>query len=461
VYTDETRNSPALLTIDYPDDWKVASQLRPLGGKSFDAETYDDLIDAPTIISPTLVHWQTKVRNAQIHIYFQNDDGLGGSNMNEEDVKADLAKIVEGQFALMQDVPFKEYAFIYHLVSRPFSHGVEHKNSASMVMGPAASVDQNYGAFLSLSSHEFFHVWNIKRIKPDVFLPYDYRKESYTPLLYVSEGFTSYYGSLTLARTKQTPTSNYLSGVGSNITALQNNYGRKVQPLALSSFDAWLSGYGAGRGASSVSFYSKGELIGLLIDLEIRQRTKNAKSLDDVMRLLNTEFAGQGRGFSARDFKELVERTGTGSFTEFFERFIYGTDELPFAEKLAYAGLELRKSTRGVVTGMLTADENGFPVVKSIEPESPAFTAGLDNGDVLIALNGKSLMNQSPVSMLATLNAGQSVELSYIRSGLLKAVKLTLKGRDAFSISKKATATAAEKAIFESWLAAKWSDVTI
>lgn len=478
VYTAETRNSPVLLSLDYPDGWRIATQLEAVKSSPvefvsasgvrrqkphlFSAETYDDLIDAPTLISPALVSFSTQVRGSEVQFAFHNGDALGGTRFNEQNIKADFGKFIEAQFKLMNDVPFKKYVFIFHIVPRRYHHGVEHKNSCSIVLGPAVSINENYGEFISISSHEFYHVWNIKRIKPDVFMPYDYTRETYTPLLYVAEGFTSYYGELTLIRSKVWDANSYINGVAREITAMQNQYGRKVQSLALSSHDAWLSGYGAGRATSTVSFYSKGELIGMLLDLEIRHRSKNKYALDDVMRALNTEFAQKGKGFSAADFKALVERFSGASLTEFFDSYVYGTEELPFAQTLSYAGLELTEEPPTTpVIGVTVEMENNFLVVRSVEPGSSGQEAGLDNGDMLLAFGGSSLLGQSLPAALVGHKPGGNLTVTFFRDGKLKEVTMKLGGRTSFSLSKKASATPEEIAVCESWLGVKWSDLFI
>ncbi len=460
VYTDETRFKPVRLYIDYPSGWKVATQLeRTDNPHVFTAETYDDLIDAPTLVSPTMVTYEVKVKGATIYICFKDKAGLGGYKFNEENIKRDIAAVIEAQFTLMQDVPFNSYYFIYHILPIPFAHGVEHKNSTSIVLGPADKMNENYGRFISITSHEFFHVWNIKRIKPKEFMPYDYTKESYTPMLYVSEGFTSYYGDLTLVRGKVWTAKSYLNDIADGITNLQNTYGRKVQSLALSSFDAWLSGYGAGRANSTVSFYSKGELVGMILDLELRHRTKNKFSLDDVMRLMNEDFAKQHRGFSAKDFQDVVERFAGGSLQQFFDNYINGTEELPFETALGYAGLDLQKTlSPQPYTGVSTSVENDFPVVKSVVPESPGASIGLDNGDMLIALNDIFLMKQSLSAALARFKATDSVKVTIQREGKLHEKTMRLEGNYIYSISKKKNPTRLQREIFESWLSAKWND---
>lgn len=459
VYTDETRFSAVSLQIDYPKGWKVATQLQSSDKKTFFAETYDDLIDSPTVISPTLVNYPVKVRGAQINICFSHDKGIGTKLFNKQKIQSDVAKIVDAQFGLMEDVPFKEYAFIYHMLPIRFFHGVEHKNSCSFALGPYDRMDERYDDFLGITSHEFYHVWNVKRIMPDVFVPYDYSKEVHTPMLYVSEGFTSYYGDLVLARTGLWPVSKYFSNLSETVATLQNAYGRKIQPVTLSSFDAWLSGYGAGRSSSSISFYTKGELIGLLLDFEIRHRTASKASLDDVMRLLNTEFAQQGRGFSSRDFETLVDEVGGGSFADFFMRYVHGTDELPYQTVLHYAGLEFRKTVSdSPYIGAATDTNNGFPMIKSVVPESPAQRCGLDQGDIVVAINGHSLLNRALQDEVSPYKPGDTLRISVFRDETLTEFKLKLGEQHKYEIKQVKNPTRAQKEFYESWLSRKWDE---
>lgn len=463
MYTPETRFKPVSLYIDYPQGWRVATQLqRTDDPRLFTADTYDDLIDAPTIASPTLVQFSTKVKGATLHICFHNAEALGGNRFNQDQITKDLAKIVETQFEMMKDVPLKEYWFLYHIMPYPFGHGVEHKYSTSIVLGPldAVNTPEFYDRFLSISSHEFYHIWNIKRIIPKEFLPYDYTREVYTPMLYVSEGFTSYYGDLTLARAKLWPAKRYLSDLAANITSLQSQYGRKVQPLALSSFDAWLSGYGAGRANSTVNFYSKGELVGLILDMEIRKRTSNKASLEDVMRLLNTEFAQKQRGFSAKDFEALVEQVGQSSFADFFDKYVYGTDELPFEQALAVAGFDVRKFPASQpYFGASVKTEKDFQVIESVVPESPAAVAGFDKGDMLVAINGESLMGKTLTTALAKLKADTTIKIAFFRDGKLMEKSVRLSETYTYDITKKPNPTALQKAVAESWLGVPWNEI--
>jgi predicted metalloprotease with PDZ domain len=463
MYTDETRNDNTQLDIHFPDGWQVATQLDETADpKVFTAETYDDLIDAPTIISPTLKNFPVTVQGATINIWFQGEINVAGKNFYTERFKRDITAIVDAQFRLMKDVPFKDYHFLFFATPYPIHHGVEHKNSCVIALS-AEQYESNYDEFLSITSHEFFHVWNIKRIKPDAFMPYDYSKECYTRMLYVSEGFTSYYGDLFLRHAGLWDATKYLNVLAAKITKMQQTYGRLVQPLSLSSFDAWLSGYGAGRANSTVSFYSKGELVGILLDLEIRYRTNGSASLDDVMRTLNTDFAQQGKGFSSQDFKTLCEHFAGGSLDAFFAANVDAAGELDYNQHLGYAGLRAEQvRQRGFKSGFaasVTAD--GFPVVTSVEPQSAAFLAGLDAGDEVIAIGGKSLKGISVAEAFESLAVptGEAVQVSFLRNKTLMEIVMKPEPLASYRITKKPDAADAEKRLCEAWLGTRWDDI--
>jgi len=457
LYTDEFRFSPATLTLQLPPTWKIATQLTKTDDSHvFYAPTYDDLVDEPILSSPTLVNYPVTVQGKTVNIFFDNPIAECDEKFSPQQIQSDLEKIVASQFALMQDEPFAEYGFIYQILPTRFYHGVEHKNSCSIVLGPKHEMNMRYDEFLSITSHEFFHVWNVKRILPDVFVPYDYSKEAYTPSLYICEGFTSYYGDLMLCRSGLWSTSTYFSEISQAINTVQNTYGRKVQSLASSSFDAWLTGYRAGRVTNSINFYTKGQLVALLLDLEIRVRTDNQASLDDIMRALNENFAKQGKGFSHEEFMQLVDRIGNASFQTFFEHYVFGIEELPYENALNRVGLTLDAQSIANL-GVRTEKHQHFQKIQTVIPESAAAIAGLDQGDILLAVNNLSLLDASLKDILKKFNAGETVTIFYVRNGKTEHARLTLQSQNRFKIQRVPQPTAEQIALYESWLKQTWT----
>ena len=273
---------PVSMRIKKPDDWKIATALDadPVSG-AFLAANYHELVDSPFLISPDFELLSFEHDGAIIELALQ-----GAANYNRETVLEDIRKIVADQCKMMGGPPFKRYLFMVHLMPYRIGHGVEHKNSTSIVTGPADFDDPVfYGRFLGVSSHEFFHVWNVERIRPEsIYLP-DYSKERYTSHMWFYEGVTSYYDLLSLKRSGVFTKYQFYAGLERSINRLQRTHGRKVTSAAMASWNSWAT-FEDPPPHTTISFYNKGEILGLMLDMEIRQRTNNQKSLDDVMRYL-------------------------------------------------------------------------------------------------------------------------------------------------------------------------------
>jgi predicted metalloprotease with PDZ domain len=305
MYLEGHLTSPSTVRVVAPDVWKVATGLPLAPGQrnTFRAENFDVLYDSPFEVS-NFKSILFNVKGVQHRIVI---DGEG--NYDPERMRRDVQKIVETQVEMMGgEIPYRDYTFILHLRAGT-GGGLEHANSTSLGYSPfgfgtlggeratsaspnAPPVSPEYRGFLSLASHEFFHLWNVKRIRPDALGPFDYTKENYTKLLWVAEGITDYYGDLTLRRAGLIGDTEFIRAAGSAIQSLQNTPGRLVQSVEESSFDAWVKFYRPDENTlnSQVSYYDKGAILGLLLDLEIRKRTNGAKSLDDVLRALYVDF---------------------------------------------------------------------------------------------------------------------------------------------------------------------------
>jgi predicted metalloprotease with PDZ domain len=378
------------------------------------------------------------------------------TGLDEEAISGDIIKIIREQMSMMEDNPLKrDYAFMYHFLPHRFYHGVEHAYTSSIVLGPASELKQKYDEFLSITSHEFFHLWCVKRIVPDVFAPYDYSREAYTTLLYIFEGFTSYYGDLCLVRSGLWPKKTYLDHLGKAINYVQHNYGRKVQTLGDSSYNAWLTGYRRGADLNSINFYVKGELVGLSLDFELRRRTAHAVTLDHVMRELNVRFAQKNKGFSEAEFETLVDELSDSSFKPFFDHYIRSTDEIPYTEILGLAGLTLQVAPDSACPSSIGAVMDNtatlWPTIKFAVPDSAAFKAGLDQNDTLVAIDQWQLQNKSLTDVLSKFKAGQSVEVSYIRGSELCRTCLILEENLTYKVIPMPEQTADQQEFWSKW----------
>jgi predicted metalloprotease with PDZ domain len=251
-----------------------------------------------------------------------------------------LERIVVSQTTLMREVPFDEFLFLYHVGEG--GGGMEHANSTAIHTGSLNGV-------AGVSAHEFFHLWNVKRIRPHSLEPVDYTRENWTRALWFAEGVTSTYGCYTLVRSGLWTPKQFLDDLADEISGLEARRARMWKSVEEASLDAWLEKYGAYRRPdSSISYYNKGQILGMLLDILIRDATRNHKSLDDVLRRMNEEFARKGRHYAdSADVRATIEQVAGRSFEEFFARYVAGTDELPCAEVFSLAGLRLARRANG------------------------------------------------------------------------------------------------------------------
>jgi predicted metalloprotease with PDZ domain len=448
---------PTQLTLDAPKDWKVATALVP-GDKPnvFTAPDYHTLVDAPTIASPTLQSLQFTVDDVPYTLWFQ---GRFEPGEFRDRIVPDVEKIVRLQTGIFGGAPFDEYFFLFHLLPYPFGHAVEHANSSSYaIQDNAFESEQAYEGFLGIIAHEFFHAWNVKRIRPAALWPYDYMREQLTTLHWFTEGVTSYYEALTTRRAGLVPLETFLRNMGQQIDALQKTPGRKIVPVSLASWDSWLSGYGQGNPNISVNFYGKGAILGFLLDAVIRDRTDGARSLDDVFRLLYATYYQQGRGVPEDGVRLAAEQVAGGSLAEFFARYVDGTDDLPYDDLLRPFGLAVTTvtdSTRPAATiRVRTRPAGARATVVSIDPDSPALAAGLDTGDEIVAVNGVVAPPDNWESLLLETAPGDTVRLTVLRRDQVRELEIeTATGGNLRSVLSRLPATdARQDRLFGEWL---------
>src|SRR5687767_13518780 len=343
MYPEASLNSPSTLQVIAPQPWKVATSLPPVPGPrtTFRAENFDVLYDSPVEVSNfKTISFDVKGVPHRIVI-----DGEG--NYDPERMKRDVQKIVESSVELMGgEIPYRDYTFILHLGANT-GGGLEHLNSTALGFRRFNfRPDTSYRGFLGLVSHEFFHLWNVKRIRPDALGPFDYTKENYTKLLWVAEGVTSYYGDLILRRAGLINEKDFLAETARAFQSFQRVPGRRVMTAEEASFDTWIKYYRQDENSinSQIDYYDKGAILGLLLDLEIRKLSHNEKSLDDVMRALYTEYYKKDRNYTPADFQRLCEQMAGASLEDFFSRFVRGREEHDYNRGLAAAGLRLDNS---------------------------------------------------------------------------------------------------------------------
>jgi predicted metalloprotease with PDZ domain len=424
-------NAPATLRVVPFGDWKVATGLPAVAGaaNTFRAENFDTLYDAPVEVGNfKTITFEVKGVPHRIVI-----DGEG--NYDTERMRRDVQKIAEAQIAMMGDIPYRDYTFILHAHTRD-DGGLEHANSTSLIV-ERHSFRSRYRDFLELVSHEFFHLWNVKRIRPDALGPFDYSRENYTKLLWVAEGITEYYGLLLLRRAGIISPEEFLGKISSEIQTVQEQPGRLVMSVEEASFDAWIKYYRRDENSinSQISYYSKGVLLGLLLDLQIRRLSGGAKSLDDVMRYLYAEFYKKNRNYTPTDFQRAAERMAGASLEQFFARYVRGRDELDYNTSLSWVGLQLGASDpvapiiERPYLGADFAQSGDRLLISRIISGTPAYEQGLNTGDQIVALDGMRVNRESFLARVAERRPGDTLNLTIFRNDDLRNVSIKLGGR--------------------------------
>jgi len=425
MMVDGLRGEEHRLTIAAPPEWMIETQLRR-DESSFIARDYDHLIDSPTICAAKMTRHSFTESDARIHLVFRGDEGID-TEAYVEPVRA----IARWQSKLFGGLPFREYRFLYHLRDR--WHGVEHEDSCSIIARRNALLgagpgNEGYDRLLSITSHELFHAWNVKRIVPARFRPYDYWQEVPTRLLWFAEGMTSYYGELTLVRAGLWSEERYLEHLGSEIQMLESLPARRHLSLAQASFDGWLSDPAQmhDHGNAWFSFYNKGEVVSALLDLTIRHATNGERSLDDVVRLLWKEYGKTGRGLEEDAIERVVATVADTA--NFFACYVDGTDALPYEELFGTAGIAFSALASETAPASLAAKvkvSEGLLTVESAMRGGAGLEAGLLPGDELIALDGTRTTSVAALdATLRGLRMGQPADLLVARAGVLRTLSL-------------------------------------
>jgi predicted metalloprotease with PDZ domain len=386
MYVPARRSEDVHLTIpNPPDGWRAGGgtngSVDSVGGPRqfvFDAADFDALADAPIEVSK-FEEFQLLGVKPEVWVLVHSD------NWNKRELESYLSHICEYELKLMDDAPFRRFTFILHIGKSSGGGGMEHGGSTAI----AASSEEYVPG---LAAHEFFHLWNVKRIRPATLEPVDYTREQYTRALWFAEGVTNTYGSYTMVRTGIWGKQQFYQDLGDQIAELEGRPANRWQSAEQSSLDAWFEKYQIyERPEFSISYYTKGQVLGNLLDILIRDRTDNVKSLDDVMRDMNENFAKAGKFYrDSLDVRLTAEKVAGGSFADFFEKYVAGAEPLPYQQMLALAGLNLRtvEHRRAVLGFGAERDERGRLVVKGIDPSWSAGQANLRVDDVIVRWNG-------------------------------------------------------------------------
>ncbi|RQS72341.1 M61 family peptidase [Burkholderia sp. Bp8963] len=456
--------------------WRVATALPEARGTkryafgAYRASNYDELADHPVTIG------EFALATFDAH-GVPHDIVIAGrvTQLDMERLRADLKRVCEAQIALFEPkskkAPMDRYVFMTLAVSDGYG-GLEHRASTALICNrtdlPAKGrpeTSEGYRTYLGLCSHEYFHTWNVKRIKPAAFVPYDLTQENYTSLLWLFEGFTSYYDDLMLVRSGLMSQDEYFAALGRTIGGVQRGTGRLKQSVAESSFDAWIKYYRQDENATNaiVSYYTKGSLVALAFDLAIRAQTRHRKSLDDVMRLLWQRYGrdfyhGTQAGVGEDEVEALIEEATGVALGRLFADAVHGTRDLPFAELLAPFGVTLAPDFGA--NGALAKPTIGARLrggadctLAAVYEGAAAHQAGLSAGDTLIAVDGLRVTGANLDALLARYRPGDKVEIHAFRRDELRTAKLKLDGPEVARYKFTAAAKpAAQRSAREAWL---------
>jgi len=461
MYSPMTRRLPQRLTVVPPAGWRVSTGLSDDDNRvEFEAEDYDHLIDCPAEIGThRVVRFEAAGRPHRLALW-------GHGNEDESRLASDLAKIVEAAVQIFEGAPYEHYLFILHLTDKRRG-GLEHRNSNTSGVSRFDFVKpQAYERVVELLAHEFFHTWNVKRIRPAAFDEFEYRAENYTRLLWVMEGVTSYYAPRVLQRAGLITSERYLELLGQDYLRLLQTPGQRMQSVEQASFDAWIKHYRPDENTqnTAVSYYLKGSLVAVLLDLWIRTSTSGARSLDDVLRHIWHSYTEQGRGVPEEDFQAACEAVAASSLEEFFRRYVRGLDPLPLPESLSAIGLNLTLGYKDAEPdeehpaglGLRLRESGGKLTVHTVFTDGPAYLADVCADDEVIALNGYRVDLAALRQGVANRRPGDAVTLHLFRRDELRTATIVLGRRphNKATIVRSADATQQQRFLAEGWLGA-------
>ncbi|GAB3822803.1 PDZ domain-containing protein [Pontibacter rugosus] len=445
---------PCQLKLHLPEEWQIACGLPETEKHTLEAANFDTLVDSPFIASNSLEGITFEVNSIPFHVWIQGD-----CQPDRKKLKQDFIGFTKEQLEVFGDFPVEEYHYLNEILPYRYYHGVEHSNSTVITLGPGELLMQPslYKEFIGVSSHELFHTWNIKKIRPKEMMPYNLAQENYFKTGYVAEGITTYYGDYMLARSGFFSAEAYLEELNTTLQRYFADYSRNNLSVADSSFDLWLDGYKPGIPDRKVSIYIKGALTALLLDLQLRKVTSNKASLDVVMRELWERYGKKGIGYTEQDYAQLIDEVAGQPFQTYFDNFINGTApiEQPLDEALRYVGCTLKEQLNLLQHegkyGFKVSSSDASIKVTAIAPDSPASEV-LSIDDELVALNGRKLENN--LQQLLALEP-EEVKLVLFRDKKLRVVRLEQNNSmyySKYTIQKRADATEAEKHNFKLWL---------
>lgn len=456
MYVDKYKNLSGKVTvIPYEGFSKITTALKKEGigvaseGITFVFDDYDQLVDCPIEVGNQVeFSFDAAGVKHNVGIY-----GVG--NFNKDDLKRDIKKIVESATNVFGQNPNKEYTFIIHNVQNG-QGGLEHINSTVLSVNRFSYSGQKYLGFLSLVAHEYFHLWNVKRIRPFELGPFDYDNENYTSLLWVMEGFTSYYDELLLRRARFYSKKQYLDKLFGTLNYVEGTPGTRVQPVSHASFDAWIKAYRPNENSrnTTISYYSKGTIIAAMLDAMIIKKYKGKKSLDDFMRYMyKVYYEDKKRGFKEEEFKQELETFLKQNLDEFYENYIDGTKIPDYNSIFSPVGVNVTYVGKPQPSvGVALRESGGKTIIYRVRSNSSAEDAGLSVNDEIIGCNGFRADKKSLETLFKSAELGQKINLLISRDQELFSIDVVVKPYEQPKFNYKVNPTSSNEKLLNFWL---------
>lgn len=450
MYVDEWKNNNYTVKINTYEKWKqISCSLKTDKEKySLHADNFDALIDAPILIGNQKIF---EVKAANITHYI----AMNGVHKVPETFTADIKKILEAANSIIGENPCENYTVIV-LHAPDASGGLEHTNSTALLWRPFSYFGKDYKNFLSLLAHEYFHLWNVKRIRPVALGPFDYDNENYTTSLWISEGFTQNYDDYITHRAGIYTAQEYLDILADNISKYESNTGKEVQTVAESSFDAWIKYYRRNENTNNtqISYYDKGAFVALMLNLMIMNESNGEKSLNNVMKDLWENYKyNTNRGFTENEIQQILQKYTNEPMQAFLSNYVFGKKDLDYEKYLNYVGLTLiDKSIKEVKLG---AKWNDKFIITETPRNTPAYISGLNVNDEIIAINNIRIKNNNDIETAIKITERNAVEVLINRNGLIKTILVELfafEQRKIYQIKVKENITQKQENILHSWL---------
>lgn len=426
LFHDQLKAVPLRVKIQPYQDWhQISTGLKKIDTHTFEAANYDNLVDCPIEIgNQRIFHFKASGIPHTVAMY-------GDVKYDEATLSNEMQRVCEAAATVIGEHPCQDYTFIVHNVLVG-SGGLEHANSTTLGVNKFSyQTESGHKSFLSLVAHEYFHLWNVKRIRPIALGPFDYENENYTRALWVAEGFTTFYQYNILLRAGLVSADDYWRRMSVLITGIENRPGSRVQSVTDASWDAWIKHYRPNENSpnSTISYYDKGAVIGEMLNLLILAKTNGQKSLDDAMRYLYQEYyKKQQRGFSDDEMQQACEKAAGIDLSDFFQKYIYGTEIIPYQQFLQPFGLDIIDTNANKSQAYLgaTATLRGDKmIVTEVVRNSPAYNNGLNVNDEIISINDQRI-NTTLENALSIQKMGDVLTIIVNRSGSLKTLSVTL-----------------------------------